>query len=80
MVCCSIIKKSIKLQLIEAGPESCLYLAHPRQVLAAVPKYRRSTELSQLTNGIFCYGNPAYHMAAALLSLGTSYGCDSALS
>lgn len=79
MLCCSIIKKSIKLQLIKAGPETCLYLPHPRQVLAAVPKCRRAMELSQLTNKIFCYGNPAYHMAAARLSLETTYGCGSAL-
>jgi len=32
-------------------------------------------ELSQLSHGIFCYGNPACYLAAALLSLGTSYGC-----
>lgn len=57
MVCCSIIKKSIKLPLMEAGPESCLYLCHPRQVLAAVPECRRAVERSQLTNGIFCYRN-----------------------
>lgn len=80
MVCCSIIKKkSIKLQLIKAGPQTCLCLDHPRQVLAAVPECRRSMELSQLTNKIFCSGNPAYHMAAAWLSLETTYGCGSAL-
>lgn len=74
MVCCSIIKKSIKLHLMEAGPESCLYLCHPRQVLAAVPECRRAVELSQLTSGIFYYRKPAYCMAAALLSLVTPYG------
>lgn len=74
MVCCSSIKKSIKLHLMEAGPESCLYLCHPRQVLSAVPECRRAVECGQLTNVIFHYRNPAQCMAAALLSLVAPYG------